>query len=309
VTVLFVDAVESTPLAERLGEEDMYSLMREAISRMSEAVHRYEGHVASFTGDGMMALFGAPIAHEDSARRAVATALHMQRSLDEYAEEVQRRHGVDCRFRFGLNTGPVVVGTVTDDLRMDFTAIGDTVNLAARIEQVADPGTVLLSEQTHRMVADFFECDTVGDLSLKGKAAPVRAYRVRGEKAGRTRFEAAAEHGLSPLVGRARDLAVLENYVSLARQGTGQIVSVSGEAGIGKSRLILELRRRLLGEPVRWLEGHSFSYGRNVPFLPVRGLLKPPSASGTVTTTHRSSAGWTRWSRSGRSELDAGLRI
>jgi class 3 adenylate cyclase/tetratricopeptide (TPR) repeat protein len=272
VTVLFVDAVESTPLAEKLGEEEMYSLMRECLSRMSEAVHAYEGHVANFTGDGMMALFGAPIAHEDSARRAVASALAMQRSLDEYGAEVQQRHGVDCRFRVGLNTGPVVVGTVTDDLRMDFTAIGDTVNLAARMEQMADPGSVLVSEDTHQVVADFFECDTVGELAVKGKAGPVRAYRVVRETAVRTRFEAAAERGLSPLVGRGQELDVLESRVELAGQGAGQVVFISGEAGIGKSRLTLELRRRL--PDVRWLEGHCASYLRNSPYLPFVDVLK-----------------------------------
>jgi class 3 adenylate cyclase len=193
VTVLFVDAVGSTPLAEKLGEEEMYSLMRESLLRMTEAVHRYEGHVAAFTGDGMMALFGAPIAHEDSGRRAVAAALRMQRSLDEYAEEVEQAHGVECRFRVGLNTGPVVVGTVTDDLRMDFTAIGDTVNLAARLEQAADPGCVLISEQTQEVVGDFFECDAAGALALKGKTGPVQAYRVVRETALRSRFEAATE--------------------------------------------------------------------------------------------------------------------
>jgi class 3 adenylate cyclase/tetratricopeptide (TPR) repeat protein len=272
VTVLFVDAVGSTPLAEKLGEEEMYSLMREALSRMTEAVHRYEGHVATFTGDGMMALFGAPIAHEDSARRAVAAALRMQRSLDEYAREVNQRHGVDCRFRVGLNTGPVVVGTVSDDLRMDFTAIGDTVNLAARMEQVADPGSVLVSEPTHRVVAGFFECDALGDLAVKGKVGPVRAYRVLREKPVRTRFEAAAERGLSPLVGRGHELALLQGQLDRARQGAGQVVFVSGEAGIGKSRLILELRRRVAD--VRWLEGHCVSYGGNSPYLPVVDLLK-----------------------------------
>ena len=273
VTVLFVDAVGSTPLAEKLGEEQMYTLMREALSRMSEAVHAYEGHVATFTGDGMMALFGAPIAHEDSARRAVAAALRMQSALDQYGGEIERRHGVDCRFRVGLNTGPVVVGTVTDDLRMDFTAIGDTVNLAARMEQVADPGSVLVSEHTQRAIADFFECDPLGDFAVKGKPDPVPAWRVVKERAVRTRFQAAAERGLSPLVGRDRELALLTSYAEGARQGNGGVVFVSGEAGIGKSRLILELRHRVEGE-VRWLEGRCVSYGRNTPYLPLVELLK-----------------------------------
>ncbi|MGH8972501.1 MAG: ATP-binding protein [Acidimicrobiia bacterium] len=274
VTVLFIDTVGSTPLAEKLGEEDMYSLMRECLSRMSEAVHHYEGHVANFTGDGMMALFGAPIAHEDSARRAVVAALRMQHSLGEYAAEVEQRHGVECHFRVGLNTGPVVVGTVTDDLRMDFTAIGDTVNLAARMEQMADPGSVLVSEHTHQVVADFVECEPLGGLAVKGKVGPVGAYRVLREKPVRTRLEAAAERGLSPLVGRDRELAVLEAHLELARHGSGRVVVVSGEAGIGKSRLILELRRRLASEPVGWVEGHSISYGRNSAYLPVVDLLK-----------------------------------
>src|SRR5437870_4156793 len=178
ITVLFSDAVGSTPLAEQLGEEGMYAFMRESLSRMAAAVDRYEGYVATFTGDGIMALFGAPIAHEDSARRAVAAALSMQASLDQYASVMKRTHGVECLFRVGLNTGPVVVGTVTDKLQMDFTAIGDTVNLAARMEQAADPGGILISGPTHRIVGDFFDCAALGDLSVKGKTRPVKAWRV-----------------------------------------------------------------------------------------------------------------------------------
>jgi class 3 adenylate cyclase/tetratricopeptide (TPR) repeat protein len=274
VTVLFVDTVGSTPLAEKLGEEAMYSLMRQALARMSDAVHHYEGYVATFTGDGLMALFGAPIAHEDSARRAVAAALRMQTSLEEYGADIERRHGVGCRFRIGLNTGPVVVGTVADDLRMDFTAIGDTVNLAARMEQNAEPGTVLISEPTHRAVADFFDCEALGDLALKGKAEPAPAWRVVRDKGMRTRFQAAAERGLSPLVGRDRELAVLIEQAERAAGREGRVVFIAGEAGIGKSRLLLELRRRLGTESFRWLEGRCVSYGCNFPYMPVVDLLK-----------------------------------
>jgi class 3 adenylate cyclase len=274
VTVLFADAVGSTPLAEQLGEEGMYAFMRECLSRMTAAVHRYEGYVATFTGDGMMALFGAPIAHEDSARRAVAAALRMQGSLGQYASVMKQIHSVESRFRVGLNTGPVVVGTVTDNLQMDFTAIGDTVNLAARMEQAADPGSVLISEHTHQIVGDFFDCEALGDLAVKGKARPVQVWRILGERPMRTRFQATAEHGLSPFVGRERELAMLEGYLDMARQGSGQVVVVSGEAGIGKSRLLLELRRRLEGEDLAWIEGHCISYGANIPYLPVVDLLK-----------------------------------
>jgi class 3 adenylate cyclase/tetratricopeptide (TPR) repeat protein len=299
VTVLFVDAVGSTPLAERLGEEEMYSLMRGATERMSDAVHAHEGHVATFTGDGMMALFGAPIAHEDSARRAVAAALRMQSSLASYAVEIEQHHGVSCRFRVGLNTGPVVVGTVTDDLQMDFTAIGDTVNLAARMEQGADPGTVLISEHTHRAVADYFECEPVGEMAVKGKTHRVPAWRVVREKAVRTRLEVAAERGLSPLVGRDRELALLHDRVEESLRGSGQVVFVSGEAGIGKSRLMLELRKRLASPSARWLEGRCASFGRNSPYLPVIDLLKRffgivdgDSEGAIIERVDESVAGW-----------------
>jgi class 3 adenylate cyclase/tetratricopeptide (TPR) repeat protein len=274
VTVLFADAVGSTPLAEQLGEEGMYSFMRECLSRMTEAVHRYEGYLASFTGDGIMALFGAPIAHEDSARRAVTAAMRMQRSLEQYASEMAQRHGVEGRFRVGLNTGPVVVGTVTDDLQMDFTAIGDTVNLAARMQQVAEPGSVFISEPTHRIVGDHFDCELLGELTVKGKTQPVEVWRVMRERPVRTRFEVATERGLARFIGRDQELAVLEGSLQTAHRGAGQVVLVSGEAGIGKSRLLFELRRRLSGQDVAWIEGHCISYGANIPYLPVVDLLK-----------------------------------
>jgi class 3 adenylate cyclase len=160
VTVLFSDAVGFTPLSESLGEERVYELVQECTRRMVDAVHRYEGTVTQFGGDGVVALFGAPIAHEDAARRAVAAGLEMQRSLAEYASELKHHHpNVECQFRVGLNTGPVVVGKISDNLDMDYTAIGDTVNLASRLEELAEPGTVYLSEQTKRAAQDYFECE------------------------------------------------------------------------------------------------------------------------------------------------------
>jgi predicted ATPase len=241
---------------------------------MMDAVHRYEGTITQFRGDGVMALFGAPIAHEDAARRAVAAALEMQESLDEYAAEVKKRHSIECRFRVGLNTGPVVVGKISDDLDMDYTALGDTVNLAARMEELADPGAVYISESTYRAVRDYFECEPLGALTVKGKSEPVVAYRALRETAVRSRFEAAAERGLTPFVGRDQELAVLRGYLEQAKRGQGQVVFVSGEAGIGKSRLLLEFRRSILEEGVTWLEGHCISYGKNIPYLPVIDILK-----------------------------------
>ena len=266
VTILFADAVGSTPIAERLGEEEMYGLIQGCVARMVEAVRHYDGHVATFTGDGVMAVFGAPVAHEESERRAVSAALAMQRSLSEYGDRIG--------FRVGVNTGPVVVGKVTDELDMEVTAIGDTVNLAARIEQLAEAGAVYLTGSTYRGVADFFECEAVGPLQVKGRADPVPAWRVLREKPVRTRFELAAERGLAPFVGRDDELAMLEREFRRVRQVRGQVVFVSGEPGIGKSRLLLEFRRRLEGTEARWLEAHCISYGRSIPYLPFAGLLK-----------------------------------
>jgi len=274
VTVLFADALGFTPLSERLDEEEVYDLMQGCLGRMMDAVHRYEGTITQFRGDGVMALFGAPIAHEDAARRAVAAALEMQKSLDEYAADVKQRHLIECRFRVGLNTGPVVVGKISDNLDMDYTALGDTVNLASRMEELAEPGTVYLSEDTYRAVQDYFECESLGALTVKGKAEPVVAYRVVRETAVRTRFEAAAERGLTPFVGRDQELTVLRGYLEQAKRGQGQVVFVSGEAGIGKSRLLLEFRRSTLDEGVTWLEGHCISYGKNIPYLPAIDILK-----------------------------------
>jgi len=274
VTVLFADAMGFTPISERLDEEQVYDLMQGCLARMMDAVHRYEGTITQFTGDGVMALFGAPIAHEDSARRAVAAALEMQKSLDNYAAEVKNRHAVECRFRVGLNTGPVVVGKISDNLDMDYTALGDAVNLAARMEQLAEPGTVQLSENTYRAVQGYFECEPLGALTVKGKAAPVLAYKALRERPVRTRFEAAIERGLTPFVGRDQELAALRGHLEQAKRGQGQLVFVSGEAGIGKSRLLLEFRRSILDEAVTWLEGHCISYSKNVPYLPMIDILK-----------------------------------
>jgi len=274
VTVLFADAMGFTPISERLDEEQVYELMQGCLARMMDAVHRYEGTITQFTGDGVMALFGAPIAHEDAARRAVAAALEMQKSLDDYAAEVKKRHAIECRFRVGLNTGPVVVGKISDSLDMDYTALGDTVNLAARMEQLAEPGAVYLSENTYRAVQDYFECEPLGALTVKGKAGPVVAYWALRERPVRTRLERAVERGLTPFIGRDQELTVLRGYLEQAKRGQGQVVFVSGEAGIGKSRLLLEFRRSILDEAATWLEGHCISYGKNIPYLPIIDILK-----------------------------------
>jgi len=272
--VLFADATGFTSMSEHLDEEQVYSLMQGCLERMMEAVHHYEGTITQFLGDGVMALFGAPIAHEDSARRAVAAALEMQISLNEYVTNVKLDHPIEVRFRVGLNTGPVVVGSINDNLDMDYTALGDTVNLAARMEQVAEPGSVYLSESTYHLVRSYFELQSLGALKVKGKAEPVVAYRVEREKSGGTRFKAAAEHGLTPYVGRDHELTVLRGYLERAKQGQGQVVFISGVAGIGKSRLLHEFQRSSLDEGVTLMEGHCISYGRIIPYLPLIDIIK-----------------------------------
>jgi class 3 adenylate cyclase/tetratricopeptide (TPR) repeat protein len=273
VTVLFADAMGFTPISEQLDQERVYSIMQGCVARMMDAVHRYEGTVTQFLGDGIMALFGAPIQHEDSARRAVAAALDMQRALTQYAIEVRERDTIDCRFRVGLNTGPVIVGSIGDNLDMDYTAIGDTINVASRLESSAEPGTAYLSDTTRRAAEDYFEFEQLGELTLKGKGEPVLAFKALREKSIRTRFEAATERGLTPLIGRKRELALLQEHFEQARSGRGQVVFLSGEAGIGKSRLMLEFRRSI-GDQVPWIEGHCISYGSNIPYVPIIDLVK-----------------------------------
>ncbi len=273
VTVVFVDAVASTALAERLDEEDVCYLMEGAIARMMEAVHRYEGAVTQFVGDGIIALFGAPRAHEDSARRAVSAALDMREALEAYGEEAQRQYGDSLVFRIGMNTGPVVVSSISDDLEMDLTAIGDTINLAARMQHEADAGEILVSERTWLVVQDYFDFQDAGLQEVKGHAAPVRAYRPLRSRPVRTRIEAAAERGLTRFVGREHELSVLGGYLGEVVRGEGQVVFVAGEAGMGKTRLLLEFRHSV-GEEVGWLEGHCISYGRAIPYLPIREIVR-----------------------------------
>jgi len=274
VTVLFADAAGFTPISERLGEEQVYSLMQGCFARMMDAVHRHDGTVTQFLGDGIMALFGAPIAHEDSPRRAVAAALEMQAALAGYAAEVKKRHHIECRFRAGLNTGPVVVGKISDNLDMDYTALGDTVNLAARMAELAEPGAVYLTANTHRLVENYFECENLGALEIKGKSQRVTTYKAVQEKQVRTRLEAAAYRGLTPFTGRERELQMLEGFLKQTKDNQGQVVFVSGEAGIGKSRLILEFKQAVRNDNICWLEGHCSSYGKNIPYLPIIDIIK-----------------------------------
>ena len=272
VSVLFVDVAGFTSLSERLDPEDVHRLMSRAFDLMLAEVHRYEGTVNQFLGDGIMALFGAPIAHEDHARRAVHAALGIRRALEDYQRELAPR-SITFRARQGLNTGLVVVGSIGGDLRMDYTAVGDTTNVAARLQQASEPGRVTISEATQRLVAGYFETRALGRLHVKGKTEPIEAWEVVGAHEARTRLEVVGEHGLTPFVGRARELGALFDLFERARGGHGQVALLVGDAGIGKSRLLLELRRRI-GEEGDWHEGHCLSFGRAMTLHPLVDLVR-----------------------------------
>jgi class 3 adenylate cyclase/tetratricopeptide (TPR) repeat protein len=272
VTVLFVDVSGFTSLSERLDPEEVHRLMRHAFDLMLAEVHRYEGTVNQFLGDGIMALFGAPIAHEDHARRAVHAALGIARTLETWQSELAPR-GITCRVRQGLNTGLVVVGAIGGDLRMDYTAIGDTTNVAARLQQIAEPGRVTISDGTHRLVRGYFDTRRIGEVHVKGRDEPVVAWEALAARESRTRLEAARERGLTPFMGRDRELGLLLEAFDTARTGQGRVVFIVGEAGIGKSRLLHEFRRHL-GDAAAWHEGHCLSFGRTMAFHPLVDLVR-----------------------------------
>lgn len=274
VTVVFVDCVGFTALSSRLDPEDLHGIMDGCFQHLLDAVHRYEGTVNQFTGDGIMALFGAPIAHEDHAARAVAAALAMQQAVRQYAEALLSQRGIEFAVRIGINTGLVVVGKIGDDLRMDYTAQGETVNLAARLQQAAAPGGVRLSEATMRLVAGYFLIEPAGEVELKGLPAPVQTFTVTGQRSGRARFDLALERGLTALVGRQRELAFLRDAFDKARRGRGNVVSVVGAAGMGKSRLAYELKRGLDEDAVTFLSARCHPYREALPFNLIAQLLQ-----------------------------------
>jgi predicted ATPase/class 3 adenylate cyclase len=275
VTVLFADIAGFTTLAEKLDPEDVHRIMDRCFELITAEVHRFEGTINQYTGDGVMALFGAPIAHEDGPRRAAHAALAIQRVLRDYDREVQSQGGLPLQMRIGLHTGPVVVGKIGDDLRMDYTAVGDTTNLAARLQQTARPGSVVVSEATHTAIATFFETLDLGEVAVKGRA-PAHAFEVLRARVRRSRLAAAVERGLTPLVGRSREVDILLERFAEVTRGHGQIVSLAGDAGIGKSRLLLEFRRAVMegDEHPTWLEGQAVSFGQSIPFLPLIEQLR-----------------------------------
>jgi len=273
-TVFFADIKDSTRLIEGLDPEAAQQLLDPALRLMMEAVHRFEGTVNQVLGDGIMALFGAPIAHEDHALRACYAALALQSAIRPYADEVRRAQGMVLQLRVGLNSGEVVVRAIGNDLHMDYSAVGQHTHLAARMEQLATPGTILLTADTWRLVEGLVRVQALGAVPVKGLTAPVEAFELVGVTALRRRLQAAAARGLTRFVGRQHELAALHQALVQAGTGQGQIVAVVGEAGVGKSRLVYEFVHAHHTQGWSVLESASVSYGKATPYFPVIDLLK-----------------------------------
>ncbi len=268
VTVLFADMAGFTPLAEKLGEEKTYLLMQRLHRELSEAVHAQNGTVQEMTGDGVMALFGAPVAIEDAPVRACRAALDIQSRIDALGSEIETEHGARPAFRIGLHSGPLVIGAVGDDRKMATTALGDTVNLASRIESEADSGAILMSEATHALVEGFVDSEYAGEHAIKGKAEPQKLWQLDGVKEGVSRFDVSRGRGLTQLIGRRREIETLEASWRKAAAGAVGGADIVGEAGIGKSRLAYEFRSRIDDGKTFFLGGHCTADGRTTPFLP-----------------------------------------
>jgi len=276
VTVMFCDMEGFTSLSERLGPEEAYTVMDQVYEILIHKVHDYEGTVNEFTGDGIMALFGAPIALEDAPQRAIRSAYAVHRKMTKFSDKIkqEKQNIPPFKMRIGIHTGPVVVGTLGNDLRVEFKAVGDTVNLASRIEGLAVPGSTYVSDDTFKLTEGFFRFEALGEYAVKGKAESIKAYRVIAPSSSRTRFDVSAERGLTQFVGRDRELEILLDGYERAKTGRGQAISIMAEAGVGKSRLLYEFRKAVANEDVIFQEGKCLSYSRDVTYHPVIDIVK-----------------------------------
>jgi len=276
VTVMFCDMEGFTGLSEQLGPEEAYYIMSDVYEILIHKVHDYEGTVNEMTGDGIMALFGAPIALEDAPQRAIRSSLSIHREMAKLSDKLKqdRENILPLKMRIGIHTGRVVVGSLGNDLRVEFKAVGDTVNLASRMEGLAEPGTTFVTEETFKLSEGFFRFEALGKKAVKGKAVPVRIYRVIAPSTKKTRFDVSAERGLTRFIGRERELELLLDGFKRAKEGTGQAFSIMAEAGVGKSRLLYEFRKAVANENLTFLEGKCLSYSRAVAYHPVIGVLK-----------------------------------
>jgi class 3 adenylate cyclase len=274
VTVLFADLKGSLELLADRDPEEARQLLDPVLEHLMVAVHRYEGTVNQVMGDGIMALFGAPLAHEDHAVRACYAALAMQEALRRYSAEVRRTHGVEVQIRVGLNSGEVVVRAIGNDLHMDYSAIGQTTHLAARMEQLATPGSIRLTAATLRLAEGLVQVHTLGQFPVKGLAEPVEVFELVGASAIRRRLQARAARGLTRFVGRQQELLALQQALERAGTGHGQVVALVGEPGVGKSRLVYEFIHAHHTPGWLVLESASVSYGKATLYFPVIDLLR-----------------------------------
>jgi adenylate cyclase len=274
VTVLFADVKGSMELAEQLDPEQWHRILERFFEILTEGVHRFEGTVNQYTGDGIMALFGAPIAHEDHAQRACFAALQLREEVSRYATEVKREHGLGFSTRMGIHSGEVVVASIGDDLRMDYTAQGHTVGLAQRMEALAEPNSCYLTAATAALAGGYFALEDLGEFRVKGVGEPVHVHRLAGLGESRTRFDISRARGLSRFVGRAADLRTLDDALEQSAEGNGQVVGVVAEAGTGKSRLCFEFLERCRAQGMRVFEGRAVAHGKNIPLLPILEVFR-----------------------------------
>jgi class 3 adenylate cyclase len=294
VTALFADIVGSTSLAEKMDPEDWREIVGGAHQRVSQAVYRYEGTIAQLLGDGVLAFFGAPLAHEDDPERAIRAGLDIQAGIADFADQLKESGRVeDFEVRVGLNTGLVVVGDIGTDLHMEYLAVGDTVNLAARVQSSAEPGELLVTDNTYRLATGLFEFEDQGEIEVKGRAEPIHVFRVVKPSQGAVRRRGIS--GLdSPLVGRDREFATLNQTIEEVRKGHGSIISLVAEAGLGKSRLVAEWRRSVIESgavaPDHWFEGRCVSYGASMAHHLstdlIRSMIDAPPGMSMEATRH-----------------------
>ncbi len=274
ISVLFTDVVNYTSLTEKLDLEAVREIMNRHFKILIESVSKYEGTVDQLLGDGMVAFFGAPKAHEDHAQRACYAALAMQEEIRKFTGGIQKEYAIDFNIRIGINSGPVLVGQIGNAQHAEYVAIGDTVNLASRMENASRPGGILVTENVYALTRDFFQFEPVGEIGIKGKDKPVAAYRLLQSVKTERRFEAAVVKGLTRFVGRENELEILQEAFEKAKNGSSQIVGITGEPGIGKSRLLREFRGSLKSENLTYLEGHCLHYGSLMPYRPIIDILR-----------------------------------
>jgi len=280
VSVLFADVKSSLDLQQDMDPEEWHGIMDRFFQILTDSIHRFEGTVNQYTGDGIMALFGAPIAHEDHAQRACYAALHLSDALREYARALRRERSLDFSTRIGINSGEVVVGRIGDDLRMDYTAQGQSVGLAARMEALAEPGKVYLTAATADQVRGFFELEDLGSFNVKGVAEPVPVFELAGVGSLRTRFDVSRSRGLSHFVGRTGEIGLLESALEASKRGKGRAIGIVANAGVGKSRLCFEFTERCRAANVAVLQASGVAHGRNIPLLPILEIFRAYFAIG-----------------------------